>query len=490
MTTEPRTTEPSRALVPVLVLIGMVMSVVSSLGAPLLPTIARVDHVSLSDAQWTLTITMLVGAVAAPILGRLGDGPSRRTVILSTLAAVVAGSVLAALPGGGFVLLLIGRGLHGLGLGLMPLTMTVARDNLPEYRSGPAIALLSISTVAGAGLGYPITGLIDDTLGLHATYWFGALVAGAALLASVPVIPRSVHIERRLLDTPGAVLLGLALVALLVAITEGDKWGWGSVKVLGLLAASACFLVLWVRRERSADHPLVDLSLLRHASVAVTNAAGLLIGMAMYIYIPLITDFVQTPRSAGYGFGSSVVTVGLMLLPFSVLSTAMSRVAAAVGSRYGQEWVVPIGSLVTMVAVGLFAVSGGSLWEGFVDMGICGIGVGFTFAAMPGLIVRSVPAEETGSALGFYQVVRFVGFSLGSGLGATVLAGYTRSGRVLPERAGFTVALLIGAGISLLAAVVSASLGRRSTTLRSRTVVHPLSIGATAEEAGAEVVFE
>ncbi|HET6965474.1 MAG TPA: MFS transporter [Acidimicrobiales bacterium] len=479
---------PSRVLVPVLILIGMVTSVVSSLGAPLLPTIARVDHVSLGDAQWSLTVTMLVGAVTAPVLGRLGDGPARRAVILASLAAVVVGSVLAALPGGGFPLLLLGRGLHGFGLGLMPLTMAVARDSLPQHRAGPAIALLSIATVAGVGLGYPITGVLDENLGLHATFWFGAIVGSLALLVSLPVIPRSAHLQRRPLDSAGALLVGVALLALLLGITEGQPWGWGSARVVGLIVVGVVLGAAWVARERSVRHPLVDLGLLRHASVAVTNATALLIAMAMYMFIPLLTDFVQTPRSAGYGSGASVVTTGLMLLPFSALSTSMSRVAAALGARIGPERVVTIGALVMAVAVGLFAVAGGALWVGFVAMGICGIGVGFTFAAMPGLIVRSVPGGETGSALGFYQVVRYVGFCVGSGIATSILAGFTPTRHLLPDRTGFTVALTVGAAVCLVAAIVSASLGR-GVSLRRSVPGEPVALDSV-EEVGAEVVFE
>lgn len=480
--------EPSPALVPVLVLIGMVTSVVSSLGAPLLPTIARVDHVSLGDAQWSLTVTMLVGAVAAPILGRLGDTPFRRGVILWALGAVVVGSALAAIPGGGFGLLLAGRGLHGLGLGLMPLTMAVARDALPEHRAGPAIALLSISTAAGVGLGYPITGLLDEAFGLHGTFWFGAVIGVVALALSAPVVPRSHHLERRPLDISGAVLLGLALVTFLMGLTEGQPWGWLSVPVVALILTGLAIGGLWVWRELSARHPLVDLRLLRHASVAVTNGTALLIAMAMYLYIPLLTDFAQTPKSAGYGFGASVLVTGLMLLPFSVLSTSMSRVAAALGRRFGQESVVPVGALVMVVAVGWFAIAGRGLWEGFVDMGICGAGVGFTFAAMPGLIVRSVPKDETGSALGFYQVVRYVGFSLGSGVGDTLLATFTAAGHTIPRRTGFTWSFAVGAGICLAAALLSASLGR---TLAMRVpAASSAAVPATSEEAAAEVVFE
>lgn len=453
--------EAPRALVPILVLIGMVTSVVSSLGAPLLPTIARADHVSLGDAQWSLTVTVLVGAVTAPILGRLGDGPGRRRVILWALVGVVVGSVVAALSGGSFALLLVGRGLHGFGLGLMPLTMAVARDSLPPHRSAPTIALLSIATAAGTGLGYPITGVLDRYGGLHSAFWFGAVVGLIALAASLPVIPASEHLRRRALDAAGATLLGAALVAILLSTTEGSLWGWGSPATIALFVAGGLLVAGWVHQERSTRHPLVDLTLLRHASVAVTNVTAMVIAVAMYILLPLVTEFVQTPPSAGYGSGASVIVIGLMLVPFAILSTSMSRVAGALGRRIGPEMVVPIGILFLAVALGLFCVTSGSVLEGFIAMGVAGIGCGFTFAAMPGLIVRSVPADETGSALGFYQVIRYVGFSMGSAVSASILAGFTPAGHLLPRREGFTAALAVGAVICLVAAAASASLGRR-----------------------------
>ena len=158
------TPQPSRTLVPTLVFLGMVVAIVSSLGAPMIPTIAAAYRVPLGDAQWSLTITLLVGALATPTMGRLGDGPHRRKVILVALAAVTAGSVLAALPLG-FGMLLAGRGLQGTGMGLTPLAMAAARDALRGERARSAVALLSITTVAGVGLGYPLTGLIADRFG-------------------------------------------------------------------------------------------------------------------------------------------------------------------------------------------------------------------------------------------------------------------------------------------------------------------------------------
>src|SRR3954462_14756959 len=157
---------PGRVLVPVLIFLGTVVAVISSLGAPLVPSIAAAEHVQLSAAQWALTITLLVGAVATPVLGRLGDGPRRRAVMLGTLGIVVAGSALAALPLG-FGWLLAGRGLQGFGLGLTPLAIATARDALTGQRSRSTIAALSVTVAAGVGLGYPLSGFIAEIGGVH-----------------------------------------------------------------------------------------------------------------------------------------------------------------------------------------------------------------------------------------------------------------------------------------------------------------------------------
>jgi MFS family permease len=151
-----------RALLPVLVFVGVLVAGVSSLGAPLIPTIGTYYGVSFGTAQWSLTITVLVSAVISPVVGRFGDGPHRKLVLLLGLGVVVVGSALAAMPTTIFAILLVGRGLQGVGLALMPLAMGVARDHLPAERSRSALATLSVTTVIGVGLGYPITGVIAD----------------------------------------------------------------------------------------------------------------------------------------------------------------------------------------------------------------------------------------------------------------------------------------------------------------------------------------
>src|SRR6202167_1056097 len=122
----------ARLLVPTLVTIGSLMALVSSLGAPLIPTLSRANGVSVSTGEWILTITLLTGALVTPIMGRLADGPRQRDVILFTLGCVVVGCMVAAVSEN-FAELLIGRGLQGVGLGILPVAMAIARRHLsPE----------------------------------------------------------------------------------------------------------------------------------------------------------------------------------------------------------------------------------------------------------------------------------------------------------------------------------------------------------------------
>ncbi|MGZ4558841.1 MAG: MFS transporter [Mycobacteriaceae bacterium] len=449
-----------RVLVSVLVFLGMVVAVVSSLGAPLVPTIAIDYGVSLSNAQWSLTITLLAGAIFTPVLGRLGDGPRRRTVILGAMGLLVAGSVLAALPAS-FAFLLVGRALQGVGLGLTPLAMAVARDHLPAEKSRSAVATLSITTVAGVGLGYPLTALIAQHLGLHAAFWAAAGAGTVVLACAALVIPTSSHRAHRKLDAWGAVLLGVGLAALLVAVSKGAQWGWSSTQLLGAAGIAVLSLSAWVWRELHIPQPLVDLRLLRNRSVLTADVTGLVAGVGMYFLMSMVILFVQTPTSTGYGLGASVVVGALVLVPFSAASVAANKLSPIISRRLGPNLVIPAGAIAFLVAMLMFLFARHNLWQILIVMTLGGLGVGCTFAAMPAFIVRAVPSHETGSALGVNQVLKVVGGSLGSALTAGILTAHTPPNTHFATNSGYTVAAVVGVGIWLLAAVLGLVLPER-----------------------------
>src|SRR5215471_19688228 len=234
-------------LAAVLVFLAVESTAVASLGTPLLPTVQQAEHVSLAASQWALTVTLLTGAVATPLMGRLGDGRLRRRTTIGAVAVMLAGCVLSALPGG-FALFLAGRALQGAGLGLVPLATAVARDDLPAGRSRRTIAAIGITTAVGIGVGYPLVGLLTEYLGLYAPFWFVAAMSALALAAAAAVLPASPPRPPRL-DVPGAVLLGSGIAGLLLVLAEGPGWGWASATTLASAVASALLLAAWAGWE-------------------------------------------------------------------------------------------------------------------------------------------------------------------------------------------------------------------------------------------------
>lgn len=460
-------TSQPRGLVPVLLFVGTVVAVISSLGAPLIPAIAAGLGTSLADAQWALTVTLLVGAVATPVIGRLGDGPHRRTVVLVVLAVVTVGGVLAALPLG-LGWLITGRALQGFGLGLTPLAIATAREALAGERSRRTTAALSITVVAGMGLGYPLAGLVAEVGGVHAAFWAGAGVSATALLAAAAGLPSSRTTTSRSIDVVGAVLLGSGLGGLLLALAEGEVWGWASPGPWVLIAGGAVVLAGWALWELRTPSPLVDLRLARGRIAGTAHATALLVGLSNYLLLLAVPVLAQAPRGDEPGFGTSIVVAALALLPFSAASVLGGRLARFVADRAGAHLVLPVAALVQSGSFALFAFARGELWQLFLVMGVAGLGVGAAFAAFPALVISAVPQSETGSAMSLNQVLRYAGFSIGSALAAAVLASATPVGAPAPVDRGYTTIAAIGFAVSLLTAVlawlVPARRSRRATT--------------------------
>jgi MFS family permease len=441
------------ALVPVLIAVTLVASVVSSLGAPLLPSVAADLHISLDSAQWSLTVALLSGAVSAPILGRLGDGPFRRQAIIGALGVVFVGSLIAgfshSLPP-----LLLGRAMEGVGLGLAAPAMAAARDHLATEHGRSVIGLLSVTAATGAGAGYPISGLIAQQLDVSAAYFFGAIMSGIAIIAAALVIPSSSESSRVSLDMTGALVLVVGLVALLLAIGQGEVWGWGSAATVGLFGVAVIVLAPWAVHQFNRDAPLVALRELRHRAVLTANLAALVLGVAMYMFLTLVTEFAQLSR-AEHGFGASTPVAGLCLVPFAVASLAASRTTRPLMRRFGTRVVLVGGSCMIAIAGAFLALEHTALWEAFVTMGLVGVGFGYTFAAIPGLIAQAVPDEDTGSAMGLYQVIRYVGFSIGSALTASIIAGHIAPGSSAPTAQGYITGLWVAGGVCAISAAIS-----------------------------------
>lgn len=444
---------PARPLLlATLALLTTVTAVVSSLGAPLVPAIAADLDVPLEDAQWTLTATLLAGAVATPVVGRFASGPLRRPAILGGLVVVTAGTVLAALPLG-LAGLVAGRALQGVGMALTPLAIAVARDVVPAARLAGTVAFLSVTTVAGAGLGYPVTAVVADRWGLAAAYWFGTALLVLTLVLAVTQLPPARDTARDRVDWPGVVLVGAGLVAVLLAVSRGETWGWTALPTVALGVAGPLLVAAWIAWTLRSPHPLVDLRLAVRPGLAGPNLVAVVAGFGMYSLLTLVMVVVQDD----WGLGLPVTAAGLALVPYSLLSVAGSRLAQRVGRRWGAGVLMPTGCLVFLTSMLLLAGLHDRLWQVLVCMALGGLGSGFTFSSLAALMVPHVPRAETGSAMAFNQVLRYVGFTVGSAASVTLMTAIGGG----PGETGFRGALLVTSSAFVLAAVASWVLHRR-----------------------------
>lgn len=454
-----RQAREDRWLFATLAAISVVTAIVSSLGAPLVPSIATRYDVPLATAQWILTATLIAAAAATPAIGRWGSGRLRRPVVLGALGVVLAGTVLAALPLG-MGALIAGRACQGMGLAVAPLTLAVARDVWSGDRLVSRLSLLSIATVAGAGLGYPLTGLVAELAGIAGAYSLGAVLVAATLALAVRFLPRQAHGEPQQVDVASVVLVAVGMVAVLLAVSQGEAWGWSSGPVVLLAAGGLALLGCWILRTRQltrrGSQPLVDLRLAGRPGVLGPNAVAFALAVGMYGLLTVVVLLVRADGSAGWGLDRGAAAAGLVLVPYAVLSVTGSRIALRVARRFGAHLLLPIGATVFASSMVLIALRHDSLTAALVAMAVGGLGSGFSFSSLPMLIVPHVPREETGSAMAFNQLLRYLGFSVGSAVTVALLEVYGG------HETAFRATVLTMAGICFLAGVGVAVGGQRA----------------------------
>ncbi|HWH25696.1 MAG TPA: MFS transporter [Pseudolysinimonas sp.] len=445
-------------LLPVLVYAALSTAIVSSLGMLLVPTIAREMDVSISTAQWMLTVNLLVGAIATPVMGRLSDGPHKKRILVIALVVILIGSVVAALAPN-FTIFLIGRALQGLTYGIVPVTIALARRYLPDAKVSFGISSLSVTVATGIGIGYPLTGIIAGVFHYQFAFWFAVLFVVTAIVVVVRAVPNGpdARAERRPFDFAGAIFLGLGLGGLLIAVSEGPTWGWGAHATVGTFAAAALAVAVWVFVELRSEHPLINLHVLKNGEVLLANATAVGIGTSMYMGFSIGSLIAQAPAETGYGIALPLFWAGFVIMPMSVGSFSANRLVRRIATRVHLTTLLPIGAAIVTASTVLLVFAHDELWEILLGMLLFGVGIGTTYAAMPALIARRVAIEELGSAVSFNQVLRTVGGSFGSAISGAVLAA-NMAPDLHPSGTGITVALAVGAvgsALVLIALVVN-----------------------------------
>jgi EmrB/QacA subfamily drug resistance transporter len=450
---------------------GVAFALQQTLVIPALPTLQRDLETTTTWVTWLLTGFLLVASVATPILGKLGDQYGKERLLLISLGIFFLGS-LGCLVAPNIWVLIAFRAIQGAGGAVFPLSFSIIKDEFPPEKMGFGIGIVSSVFAIGGAAGIVLSGVIVDHASWRWLFAIGAIAVGIAIVLIHFFVPESPIKTPSRVDVPGALLLSGGLVAFLLALSEGENWGWTSAPILGLLAASVLLLVAWGWVETRVPEPMVDMRMLARRPVLLTNASALIAGFAMFGSFVLIPNFVQMPNElpdrvaslVDYGFGASATKTGLYLLPGALVGLVFGPLAAVLGRRYG--WKTPLVAGMVLVALGILALAlfHEEPWHIVVANAVLGAGLPMTFAAMATLIVTNVRPSETGVATGMNTVMRTIGGVIGGQAGAAVLSAVTIAGTSIPSETAFAIAFGVSAGAAAVAVVISLLV----TPLRSR----------------------
>jgi EmrB/QacA subfamily drug resistance transporter len=443
----------------VLALAGAAYAMLQSTVAPALPVIQEELQASATATAWVFTGYLLSASVLTPIVGRLGDMFGKERTLVICLAVLSLGVLMAALAHS-IGMLILARIVQGSGGAIFPLAFGIIRDEFPRQKAAGGIAMISAILGIGGGLGIVLAGPIISAFDYHWLFWFPLIVTVAATVATIFFVPESPVKSPGKVDWLGAALLSSWLILLLLGITQTSEWGWGDIRVWGLLAAAAAMLAVWIRSEEKIREPLIDIAMMRIRGVWTVNAAAFLVGAGMYSSFILVPEFTETPASTGYGYGSTVTEAGLFLLPATMAMLIVSPLAGWLTARIGARINLIAGCLVTTASFTLMAFGHAQQFDMYVATALMGTGIALAFSALAILIVEVVPPEQTAVATGMNTVMRTLGGAVGGQVGASLIAG-TVVAASLPTESGFTLAFLFAAGACLLAAAASLAVPRR-----------------------------
>ncbi|MEU0647715.1 MFS transporter [Streptomyces umbrinus] len=450
------------SVVAVLTLAGTTIAFVQSMVFPIVPLLPGYLGASSADTAWVITATLLCGAVTTPVTGRLGDMYGKRRLLLLGMTVMVVGTVISALSHS-LAPLLVGRTLQGLGNSVIPLGISIMREVLPAEKLATSTAVMYGSFGVGGSLGLPVAALIADNFDWHVLFWTAAALGAVVAVLVALLVPESTSRTGGRFDFVGAAGMTVGLVCLLLAVSKGADWGWGSGTTLALFAGATIVLPLWSWLQLRSPHPMMDLRANARPQVLLAHLAGLALGFALFATNLVLPQLLQTPEETGYGLGKSLVVTGLLMTPQGLTMMAVSPFAARLTKAKGAKVTLMSGSVIMGVGYLLATVMMSEVWQIVVTSCIVAIGVGFALGTLPAFIMGAVPMSRTAATISLNTLMRSIGTSVCSAAAGVLLAhlAIDSGGMTVPSENGLRSVLALGVGASAIALVLASFIPRQ-----------------------------
>jgi len=471
--TQPRRL-PSRAFVPVLGSCCLIATTAYLLVFTLLGQIGASFRASDATVDWIAITTLTVGTVSAGLFPALGSQFGYRRLLVLAMGCLAVGSAVGSLAPD-LAVVFVGRIVAACGLAAVALSVAIVRQHLPEEALAGALGVIAGFEGLAAATGFALGGVVEtafasDWRAVFAVLAAIAAVGGAGAYAVVPGAhlpatpgPPASRPRSARLDLVGAVLLAASLVALMLPITEGDSWGWSSLRTVGLLVAGAVLAAAFVLAELRAPVPLVAIRVCRRPLVAVGLALCAAMGATTGILNITVPPFVEAPAGAGYGFGDSVLEAGLVMLPAAAAITAAGLAGGLLARRLASARSIAVAGMVLEAAsMSLLAAFHHSLGEVVPIVALFGVGHGSMVFSSYSIVVRAVARRDAGTVTGLTGIASGIGGAVATAGATSLLVSrlVEAARQSLPAASGYVhawvlAALLAAGGVALAGAATA-----------------------------------
>lgn len=480
-----------RAAVAVLAVLAGTAATVTYVETMVLPAIKQFisffDGAPLTTVSWILSAYLLVGTVSTPIFGKLGDKFGKKRMLLVVMGVYAVAVALAGftpdlgsaagISRGNQIYLLIGvRAVQGVGMAMFPLAFAMIPETFPAARVGPAQGAVSAMFAVGAAFGLAVGGWVAQSFGWQFTYHTVIPIALVLFFLAWRLLHESPHRHPHPIDLPGIAALGLSLTMFLLGITEGASWGWTNLAAVRVVAGvswgvpqffvlAGIGLVAFLLWEPRSPWPVISFRALRERNILVSNVAGILAGLTMFLVF--LTNTILAEDPLGPGFGLTESRFGLIAVPSALGMLAFGPVFGVASSRYGPKPTMLAGfALVAAGAAALAAFHSTLLELAVLPIPIL-VGVVGTMIAMTNVIVLTADRKELGIQTGMNQTFRNLGSAVGPVLATSVIASFTTvyllppalgGPTVGPTDTGFVLVFVLVAVLALVGLLVSLGL--------------------------------
>lgn len=431
------------------------------------PMMAEQMHASVAAIQWVVIIYLLVVSGTLLIFGRIGDLRGYKATYVSGFALFVAGSALCGLSPNQYVLVAF-RGFQALGAAMLfAAAPAILTTNFPPQRRGQVLGLQGTFTYLGLTVGPPLGAFLADKFGWPAIFYINVPVGLIAIFLSWRFIPKDAGAGKgERFDLPGAATFLVGLVALVLALNSGSKWGWTSAPILALLVIAVAMLAAFIAIERHTESPLMDLSLFGNRTFTVSTVTALMNYIGVYTVTFLMPSYLEQGR------GLSLPQAGLLLMAMPLVMAITAPISGALSDRIGTRAPVIAGMVIlagSLFALGMLGPTAPLPLVGLV-LAVLGLGVGVFVSPNTSALMGTAPPHRRGIASGILAEARNVGMVLGVALAGavftTVLHGVSPGANEVTFKA-LSIGFFVASGVAAIGAVVAMTVGRLGPSLSS-----------------------